>query len=252
MSDSELMLDNSYANRMEGLFYSKSDEKFTVRALLDQIFANRSFERALDVGAGRGHITEPLARRTRQLVLVDRNPGCEEILKQQFPNAKIVVSEIDSAPLVGKFDVVLCSHFLYYQRTDTWVPFCERLLNLLSDSGELLIVLNSDSGDWWKIISHYSATLGNHVSFHYKPLSQFKRELNAFAQVQAHPYRFQVWIEPGEAWTRFIGKQILEIEDESLLEQHALDFAQFAKQFKQIDGSVVMEFRSEIVRIRKR
>lgn len=234
----------------EGLFYSKSDEKFTVRSLLDEIFGNATFDRALDVGPGSGHITEPLARRTRQLVLVERAPQYEEILRNQFPTAKIFVSSFADTQLTGTFDAILFSHVLYYHQPDVWLPYCKRLVDLLSDKGELLVILNSDAGDWWKIMSQFRPTLGEHIGFHYKPLSQFKRELAEIAHVQPVPYRFQIWIEPG-AWCEFIGKQILEIADEAVLKQNADSFAQFAKQFKQVDGSIVMDFRGEILRLTK-
>jgi SAM-dependent methyltransferase len=252
VSDSDLILDTSYANRIDALFYSKSDEKFTVRALLDDIFGNRKFERALDVGPGLGHITEPLARRTKHLVLVEPMAEYEEALKQQFSNATVIVAPFGSARLTGKFDLILCSHVLYYQHTSTWLSFCQKLLELLSDDGELLIIMNSDVGDWWKIMHHYSATLGGQIGFHYEPMSQFKRELSAIASVHTLQYRYQVWIEPGATWADFIGRQILELRDEAVLKEHEQEFTQFAKQFKQVDGSVVMDFRSEILRVRKR
>jgi hypothetical protein len=139
---------------------------------------------------------------------------------------------------------------LYYQPVDRWLDIVKSLLSLLSDEGELYVVLNADSGDWWKIMQAFSPALSQHFSFHYIPLSNFKRDLSEIASVQAFPYRFQVWIDPG-AWTDFVGKQILEIPDEAVLREHAPQFAQFAKQFKQVDGQLVMDFRAEVLRLRK-
>ncbi len=251
MSDSELMLDNTYASRIEGLFYSKSDEKFTVRALLDEVFGNAHFDNALDVGPGPGHITEPLALRTRNLTLVERQAHYEPILRKQFPNAKVIISDFEGAGLHGPYNAILLSHVLYYQPVESWSGLCAKLIELLAEKGELYVILNSDAGDWWKIVHHYSPKLAGHMAFHYKPLSQFKRELASIAQVHSHPYRFQVWIEPGATWPEFIGKQMLEIKDDAVLEAYDADFAQFVKQFKQVDGSVVMDFRAELVRLRR-
>lgn len=251
MSDSEVMLDNVYANRIEGLFYSKSDEKFTVRSLLDEVFAGACFDSALDVGPGPGHITEPLALATKNLTLVERQAHYEPILRKQFPNARLIVSDFEDAGLVGPYNAILLSHVLYYRPVESWAAFCAKLIELLADNGELYVILNSDAGDWWKIVHHYSPKLAGHMAFHYKPLSKFKRELASIAQVQSHPYRFQVWIEPGATWPDFIGKQMLEIQDEAVLGAYKADFAEFVKQFKQVDGSVVMDFRSELVRLRR-
>jgi SAM-dependent methyltransferase len=245
-------MDSNLAERQEVLFYSKSDEKFTVRALLDDLLGERQFDRALDVGCGPGHITEPLARRTRQLVLMEKMPQFEESLKRQFPNAKVIVSDFRETQPTGKFDVILFAHVLYYQPAEQWLEICKSMLELLTDEGELVIVLNSDSGDWWKILNTFSRELKPHIGFHYKPLSSFKRELSAIAKVQSFPYRFQVWADPAPAaWADFVGKEMLEIADENVLREKAGEFAEFAKHFKQIDGSAVMDFRAELLRLRK-
>lgn len=251
MSESELMTNSQCAKRLQGLFYSKSDEKFTVRALLEEMFGEQKFERALDIGPGAGHISEPLARRTKNLVFVESDPNYAELLKQQFPSSKVIVSDFRDAELSGNFNLILLSHVLYYQPEETWLSSCQRLLDMLSERGELLVILNSDAGDWWKIIQQYQPKLGQHISFHYQPASAFRRELSAIASVQSQQYRFQIWIEPA-SWADFIGRQILELSDESMLADYASDFAQFAKQFKQIDGNIVMDFRSEVLRLRKR
>jgi trans-aconitate methyltransferase len=249
VNESELVVDKAFADRE--VFYSKSDEKFTVRALLDELFGETQFERAMDVGPGEGHITEPLARRSKNLLLVEETAQYETILRQQFPHARVLIADYKTAPLSGPFDLIMLSHVLYYQPTDQWVPACKRLVDLLSDKGELLIMLNSDAGDWWKIMHHYSPALADHISFHYKPVTQFKRELGEVARVQSLSYRYQVWIEPGATWADFIGRQILELDDEAILRQYADDFAQFARQFKTVDNSVVMDFRSDLLRLRK-
>lgn len=245
MTDAELLTD---ANPIQGLFYSKSDEKFTVRALLDDIFGNRTFERALDVGCGPGHITEPLARRSKQLVLVEQAPQFEDILRQRFANAKVIVSDFREMQVSGKFNAILFSHVLYYQPAEQWLETCRSMMELLADEGELYVVLNSDAGDWWKIMQQFSPSLGQYLTFHYTPLSRFRRELGEIARVQPFPYRFQVWIDPA-ATADFIGKQILEIRDEEVLRRHDAEFAEFAKQFKRVDGLVVMDFRAEILRL---
>jgi SAM-dependent methyltransferase len=245
VKDAELLTD---ANPIQGLFYSKSDEKFTVRALLDDLLGNRTFERGLDVGCGPGHITEPLARRSKQLVLVEQSPQFEEVLRQRFANAKVVISDFREMQLSGKFDAILFSHVLYYQPTNVWADICKSLLDLLAEKGELYVVLNADNGDWWKIMQHFSPNLGKHVSFHYSPLSKFKRELGEIAHVQSYPYRFQVWIDPAAA-SDFIGKQILEIRDQEILREHDAEFAEFAKHLKRVDGQIEMDFRAEILRL---
>ena len=102
-----LALEESWANKVQGgVFYSKSDEKFTLRALLENIFADRQFERALDVGPGAGYISEPLANRTKQLTMIEKQPEYAEILRTKFANANIVIgsNELKNLPLDATFN----------------------------------------------------------------------------------------------------------------------------------------------------
>jgi SAM-dependent methyltransferase len=246
-----LALDNSYADRMEGLFYSKSDEKFTVRALLDDILENRKFNHALDVGPGPGHISEPIARRSRQVTMIELLPEYEEILRKRFDNAKVQIGSIKDIELTPQYDLILFSHVLYYHPDADWLPLTTKLYDALLPGGELILALNSDSGDWWKIVHHYWDRLRPHITFNYIPLSTFKKDLSALGHLHIYPYRYQMWTDPGATWNVFVGKQMLEITDDRVLAENEADFSALSGQFKQIDGSIVLDFRAEIIRIHK-
>jgi SAM-dependent methyltransferase len=182
--------------------------------------------------------------------MVEKLPQFEELLRRQFENAQVIVSSISDAQFEQKFDVILFSHVLYYMPEDQWVPLTRRLQSLLSEGGELLIILNCDSGDWWRIIHPFWDELRPHIGFHYVPLTQFKRELSALSNVQSVHYGYQVWIDPGPTWVNFVGKQMLELNDERLIAQNEQRFAEMAGQFKQVDGSIVLNFRGEILRLK--
>jgi protein-L-isoaspartate O-methyltransferase len=244
-----LALEESWANKVHGgVFYSKSDEKFTLRAMLEQILGERKFERGLDVGPGAGYISEPLASRTKQLTMIEKQPEYAEILRTKFGNAHIIIGSVDAIDFRQQYDCILFSHVLYYQPEDTWIATTKRLLDALADGGELLVILNSDSGDWWRILSHYWESLRDKIPFYYVPMSKFKRELMQLGRTHSHPYRFQVFIEPGDSWVHFVGKQVLEISDEEVL-KHADEFRELASNFKQVDNHIVLDMRAEIVRI---
>ena len=246
-----MALGNSFTQADEGLFYSKSDEKFTVRALLDEILENKKFNHALDVGPGHGHISEPLATRSRHLTMVERLPECEEALRARFDNANVIINDIEQVELVPHYDAILFAHVLYYVPEERWLPLLRKLYGLLVPGGELILVLNSDSGDWWQIISHYWQQLREHIAFHYIPLSQFKKELAEFGHLHIYPYRYQLWTEPGASWPHFVGRQLLEIGDETVLREQEAGFNSLASKFKHVDGCIVLDFRAEVLRLRK-
>ncbi len=243
--------DNSSADRVEEVFYSRSDEKFTLRALLDEILGDRKFNKALDVGPGAGHISETLARRTRELTMVELSPRYQDILRSQFENARIITASIAEVPLKSEFELILFSHNLYYHPEDQWLSLCRRLFDLLVPGGELIIIMNSDQGDWWKIVGSYWEKLRESISFHYIPLSQFKKELSCLAPLKVHPYRFHLWIEPGETWIKFVGRQILELSDESVLLDNEQNFLAMDKSFRHVDGKIELDFRAEIIRLKR-
>lgn len=245
-----MALDNTYVNRIEGLFYSKSDEKFTVRALLDEIFGERTFGSALDIGPGAGYISEPLARRSKHLKMVEKQAKFEETLRAQFPAADVSIGSFTEVPLQGPYDVILLSHVLYYHPENTWISLLQRLHKLLAPGGELIVALNSDTGDWWKIVNLYWGELRPHLSFNYIPLTQARKEFAEIGSLQVHPYRYQMWVEPGPTWSEFVGTQILELSDEALRRRYDDSFQDLAKTFKQIDGNIVLDFRAEIIRIK--
>ena len=97
---------STYADPQHVGFYT-GEVRPTVRALLDELFGDAQFDRAMDVGPGEGHITEPLARRTKNLLLVEETPQYETILRQQFPQAKMLIADYKTAPLSGPFDVIM-------------------------------------------------------------------------------------------------------------------------------------------------
>jgi hypothetical protein len=247
-NDRKLSVKDEPVNRFDGLFYSKSDEKFTVRSLLDEIFGERTFEHTLDVGPGAGHVSEPLVKRSKAITMIESAPEFQPILKQRFEKANVIVAPLAEVELTEKFDVILFSHVLYYQPCEQWFDCVKRLQGLLKPGGELLIILNSDSGDWWKIMSRYRDELGKYFGFNYIALSTFRKELAALGPVKVHPYRYQMWIEEGD-WSEFVGHQMLELTDETVMREHEAAFAEFGKTFKVMDNNFVLDMRAEIIRL---
>jgi SAM-dependent methyltransferase len=247
----KLAVQSGLANRFEGVFYSKSDEKFTVRALLDEIFGERKFQYTLDVGPGPGHVSEPLARRSKQITMVEKLAQYEPLLNKRFENARVIIQPIADTELDEKFDVILFSHVLYYHPEASWLELTAKLYEMLAAGGELIIVCNADYGDWWKIVGEFWDELRPHIGFHYVPLSTFRKQCATLGPVKTHPYRYQMWVEP-DAWSEFISKQMLELVDDDVIGRYEQRFAQLKKSFKQIDGSYVLDMRCEIIRVMKR
>ncbi len=244
-------LEDSYTDRIEALFYSKSDEKFVVRQELGEILGHKRFGKVLDVGPGQGHITEPLAARTDDLTLVEIRADYGEQLRKQFEKARIIIDSIDNVDLPQGFDLILLSHNLYYHRAEEWFPLCKRLHDALAPGGELFIIVNPDAGNWWEIINHFWDRLRPHINFDYIPISRFRKELAKLGPVRSHSYRYQLWVDPGSSFADFVGREMLEINDDQVMKQYEADFAEMEQRFRHVDGSAVLDFHGEIIRVSK-
>ena len=235
--------------RFDNLFYSKSDEKFIVRALLEEIFKGRQFAETMDVGPGEGHVSEPLARHSKRITMVERSSEFCDLLKQRFENARIIQAPVQEVHLIDRFDAILFSHVLYYHPADEWMSLTRKLHSMLSEGGELIVVLNADTGDWWKIMSQFWDELRSNIGFDYIPLTAFRKQLAELGAIKAHPYRYQMFIDGSTSWTEFVGKQILELTSDEVFHRNEMRFAELAKSFKQVDGSIVLDMRAELIRI---
>ncbi|MFQ5986243.1 MAG: 16S rRNA (adenine(1518)-N(6)/adenine(1519)-N(6))-dimethyltransferase RsmA [Thermoplasmata archaeon] len=81
-----------------------------------------SKEAVLEVGPGLGILTEPLLRRTRNLVAVEKDPLLAEYLKKRFPRLDLLVGDVLRVPLPPYEQVVSNLPF------EISSPFLERVL----------------------------------------------------------------------------------------------------------------------------
>lgn len=76
---------------------------------------------ALEIGAGTGALTFPLAQRVARVVAIERSQPAAAFLKEKLAQAGLTNVEVrredwvesDAATLQGAFDLVVCSHFLW-------------------------------------------------------------------------------------------------------------------------------------------
>ena len=242
------MSQDSYSERIGRLLYAKTDEKRVVTGVLTRLFAGRRFEHALDVGAGPGLVTAPLAAAAKRLTIVEIDPGYRETLEKAFPAATVVTDSIARYAFPTRYDAILCSQNLYYYPEAEWLPFCERLYGALAPGGLLVLVLNSDSGDWWRIVAPFWERLRTHLRFHYVPTSRFVGELAArLGPVERMPLKYRLTFDSTAEIAEFIGRQALQIYDETVLQAHAGEFARLAEALVAANGGPVLNVDSELV-----
>ncbi|MDO8871519.1 MAG: class I SAM-dependent methyltransferase [Methanoregula sp.] len=105
-------------------------------------------ERFLDIGAGGGHLTIPIAQQFGMTTIVEPNPCQAEIFQRRCPDFRIYNNcwiDIDLGD--KRFDLILCSHVLYYIPEGIWMQTVEKMYRYLSPDGCLIIVMQSPLGE---------------------------------------------------------------------------------------------------------
>lgn len=105
-------------------------------------------ERFLDIGAGGGHLTIPIAQQFEMTTIVEPNLCQAEMFQRRYPDFRIYNNcwmDIDLGE--ERFDLILCSHVLYYIPEGSWMQTVEKMYHHLSPGGCLIIVMQSPLGE---------------------------------------------------------------------------------------------------------
>lgn len=135
------------------LFVSSSTEKGIELLVIGDVIAGLPDRRRfLDIGAGGGDLTIPISQLFEETVVVEPNPLQARAFKRRHPEFTVIEGGWESVEqekdLGGNvFDMILCSHVLYYIPTGDWDKLVSRMYNLLSAGGCLAIVLQSPLGE---------------------------------------------------------------------------------------------------------
>ena len=238
---------DKYLDRIEKFIYSSTDEKKIVSDLIRNIIKNKPIENALDIGAGPGLITKPLYEASKNLTLIEMDPGYTDTLRKKFPKANLRVGSFLDFNFRNEFDVILCSHVLYYVLEDQWLEIFKKFISWMRKGGQVLCVINTDKGDWWKIVNEFKNDLKASCKFYYQPWSQFKEILSTLGKVESHQYKYNVTYKDHDSAACAVGKQWLQIYDDQIFEKHYSQFLSFVKKnFHTLDDRVVMTVESEL------
>jgi hypothetical protein len=243
--------DNLFADLFQRLFYSKTNEKVILAQLLKDIFASRSFNHAIDIGAGPGEITAVIERYSNHLTIVELNKFYKNTLISRFPNAKIIIEDIRVVPLDPIYDLILLNQMLYFLPTEEWSPLCVRLAEALTTKGELFVILNDhDRGDLKRIFGTRYEQSKASLSWYYLPLDQFVSNLrNDGWTVLERPYSYEVIYSSEEETITALEDVFFGFQEEAIKNSHGSSFRELAKSFKRSDGNFVISMDARLISI---
>lgn len=135
----------------------ETNEKDILTKKLVQLLAGKNVSKALDVGPGPGLITEPVYKRCQELTLIEPLAEYTQVLQEKFPSSTILTQSFLDFSTDEKFDIILCSHVLYYFNGPSLKLALDKLINLLSTSGILIIILL----DCDYLLQYFKPTVGH-------------------------------------------------------------------------------------------
>ncbi|MDQ7830810.1 MAG: class I SAM-dependent methyltransferase [Desulfovibrionaceae bacterium] len=145
--DVEMEGEKTYQRQLR-LFTNASVEKGMELVKIGEILSGlRRRETFLDIGAGGGDLTIPLAGSFRKTTVVEPNSRQIAHLRGQRPEFECIRSSFAQADLGDRrFDFILCSHVLYYIHPGMWLPTVAKMHDHLAPGGRLVLVIQSPIG----------------------------------------------------------------------------------------------------------
>ena len=137
----------------------------------------------LDVGAGTGTLTIPMAKKVKKVLSIEPSAGMLDYLKnaalkEDLSNIEFINETWEGAEVSGQYDIVVCSHALYFIQN-----IKESLQRMIDVTGKHLFLMvgvhdnNDKYGDIWEIIKGTS----------YKPGPDYIYIYNLLRELGWHP-----------------------------------------------------------------
>ena len=117
----------------------------------------------LDIGAGCGNLTIPVSQSFSETTIVEPNKKQAAFFNRRCPNFTVYNDFWEKVNLGSKrFDLILCSHVLYYIEEGHWLTTIDKMYQHLEDSGRIVIVLQSPIGqvaDFFNQFTRYDVNI---------------------------------------------------------------------------------------------
>lgn len=192
-------------------YYRYSNEKEILYDLLATELKD-NYRSALDVGAGSGRISQILSLKSKRLSLCEPNEFYLQTLKDKFPRATIIPTRIQDADL-ETYDCILASQSMYYHAPDSWVDVIGLMYNHLNIGGDLHIVINSDTGDWWESVKSIWSYAPEMLAFNYLPSSQLIHRLEEKHLVTTQRFSYQMNFPDRTALENYIRRSCIPLKE---------------------------------------
>ena len=131
------------------LFSECSTEKGIELVKIGEVIAGLPDRRRfLDIGAGGGHLTIPVSQQFEHTTIIEPNQKQADLFCRRYPEFSVHTASCTEVDLNDEhFDLILCSHVLYYIPEGAWLATIEKMYQHLSNGGCIIIVVQSPLGE---------------------------------------------------------------------------------------------------------
>lgn len=148
-NDGLQMWDDAEYQRQLALFVRCSTDKPVELLKIGEIIAGLSDRRTfLDIGAGGGDLTIPISGDFKETTVVEPNEKQAAFLGRRCPQFTVYNDLWETVDLASKrYDLILCSHVLYYIGERNWLSTIDKMYAHLEDRGRIIIIMQSPMGE---------------------------------------------------------------------------------------------------------
>lgn len=230
--------------RIEG-YYGFSDEKSIVVNILIRKLRS-SYWSVLDVGAGNGSLSRILYERTSNLHLCELSPFYEEKLRGHFPKAHIEILSITNLNLKS-YDLIFFSQGLYYHSPSHWNDVVSRLLESVVPGGEMVLILNKNTGDWWEAVRSVWEVYPELLAFSYIPSDQFISDLsNIHKLIDVETFAYNMNFPDVTARDQYLRKSCIPLIQSDVRAENLIN-----EYINKLGPRLNFQYSSEIIALRK-
>lgn len=155
--------DAQYKRQLDLLTKSSTEKGIELLKIGEIIAGLARREKFLDIGAGGGDLTIPISQSFGRTVIVEPNEKQTAIFRQRYPQVEVyneLWEQVDFG--TQRFDLILCSHVLYYIEEGKWLPAVEKMHRHLEENGVVIIILQSPVGEvarFFNRFAHYDVSI---------------------------------------------------------------------------------------------
>lgn len=138
--------DEEYANIFDW-YTDHSNHENMISDNIIEIIKNKENNYLLDIGAGNGYITTKISKYFKHTTILEPNLK-HKINYDAIDNKEVHHNFFSDFETKDKYNLILCSHVLYYIDVEEWNDFFTKILKMLNSGGICIVIFVSDRGEY--------------------------------------------------------------------------------------------------------